>query len=336
MRTGYNDERIQSLDFAEFSAEQRRQLIDAQQVFSSWRPLSVELSGLGGLYWNTSKGARYLYRKRNGVRTSLGRETPELAQREQQEGARARRLRSLVKPLAARMEQMAPVNRALQLGRLPTLAAQILRLLDREALLGDHIIVAGTNALFAYEAAAGVVIGGEHIATGDADLLWDSRRFLELAGNRVRRDGIMGLLRSIDDTFEAHYGFNATNSKGYIVDLICPETSGPQPTISVGPDLEATARRGAQWLLDAPRFEQIIVGADGTPLRIVVPEPRTFALHKLWLSRRADRQPLKRPRDQAQARIVAELARKYFGLAFKAAEMSWLPRDLSTLIKEIG
>jgi hypothetical protein len=324
------------LDFAELSAEQRRQLIDAQQVFSSWRPLSVELSGLGGLYWNTSKGARYLYRKRNGVRTPLGRETPELAQRKQDEDARARRLRSLVRPLAARMAQMAPVNRALQLGRLPTLAAEILRLLDQEALLGNHLIVAGTNALFAYEVAAGVVLGGEHIATGDADLLWDSRRFLELAGSRVRRDGIMGLLRSIDDSFEAHYGFNATNSKGYIVDLICPEIDGQPPTISDGPDLSATPMTGAQWLLDAPRFEQVIIGADGLPLRIVVPEPRTFALHKLWLSRRTDRQPLKRPRDEAQARIVAELARKYFGLAFKPTEMSWLPKDLSALIGEIG
>jgi hypothetical protein len=231
---------------------------------------------------------------------------------------------------------MAPVNRALQLGRLPTLAVEILRLLDSEGLLGDHVIVAGTNALFAYEAAAGVVLGGEHVATGDADLLWDSRRYLELAGNRVRKDGLMGLLRSIDDSFEAHHGFNATNSKGYIVDLICPEADGLPGTISDGPDLEATPMTGAQWLLDAPRFEQIVVGADGLPLRMVAPEPRTFALHKLWLSRRADRQPLKRPRDQAQARIVANLVRKYFGLPFKTAEMGWLPKELSVLVREIN
>ena len=57
---------------------------------------------------------------------------------------------------------------------------------------------------------------------------------------------------------------------------------------------------GTEWLLAAPHFEQTIIGEDGRPLRIVVPEPRTFALHKLWLAKKPARNPLKRPKDRKQ------------------------------------
>jgi hypothetical protein len=45
------------------------------------------------------------------------------------------------------------------------------------------------------------------------------------------------------------------------------------------------------------------------PLR--VPDPRAFALHKAWLSRQPDREPLKKPRDIAQAREVVQLVREH-------------------------
>jgi hypothetical protein len=75
--------------------------------------------------------------------------------------------------------------------------------------------------------------------------------------------------------------------------LSSPQISVKHPT-SRTRRIEATAMPGIQWLLDAPQFERIIIGEDGWPLRLVVPEPRTFALHKLWVSRREDRDPLKR------------------------------------------
>jgi hypothetical protein len=327
---------IKRLDIPELSNEQRRQLIDAQQLFMSWRPLAVELAHRRTLYWNTTKGVRYLYSKRNGVRTSLGRETPELAQLKVDHDARGKRLRQLIRPLADRLDRMAPVNRALRIGRLPTLPARILRELDDRDLLGDHIIVAGTNALYAYEAAAGAMIGGELVATGDADLLWDARRSLELAGSQLRREGFLGLLRGIDESFEAHYGFNAANSEGYIVDLISPDDEALPRKLGGENDLEATPMEGSKWLLDAPRFEQIIVASDGLPLRIVAPEPRTYALHKLWLSRRGNRQPLKKPRDEAQARLVAQLAKTFLGLSFAPADMPWLPVDLKKIVRELA
>lgn len=155
-----------------------------------------------------------------------------------------------------------------------------------------------------------------------------------MAATGVRREGIMGILRRVDRSFVADYGYNAANRDGYIVDLICPETDD-RTTMKAGADLEATPMAGAEWLLKAPQFEQTIIGEDGRPLRIVVPEPRTFALHKLWVSRRDDRSAVKRPRDEAHARLVAHLARKYLRLKFLAGDMHWLPKELRSLIKEL-
>ncbi len=45
---------------------------------------------------------------------------------------------------------------------------------------------------------------------------------------------------------------------------------------------------------------------DGTPARIVAPDPRWFALHKLRMSAQAKRNPLKRPKDRKQGLALLE------------------------------
>lgn len=322
------------MDFSELSHEQRRQLIDAQQLFSAWRPPAIEFATMGGLYWNTSKGRRYLYEKREGKLRSLGRETPELSKKKSDHDQRLKELRTRLKPLSKRMETMAPVNRAIGIGRIPSVAGRILSELDMEGLLGSHIIVAGTNALYAYETAAGVRVGGEFVATGDADLLWDARRSLQLSSaGIVRRQGFMNILKRADSTFVAQHGLVATNSVGYIVDLIIPEQRPPE-LLSAG-GVDAQPIEAMEWLLAAPQFEQTIIAADGVPIRIVVPEPRTFALHKLWVSRRQGRNALKKPKDIAHSRIVATLADRYLSLPLTAKEMPWLPAELRALLKDL-
>ena len=275
-----------------------------------------------------------MYEVHGTVRKSLGRETSELIRKKSAHDARRASLKDTARRLEKRIEQMAPVNRALGLGHMQTIAARILREIDREGLLGTHVIVAGTNALHAYEAATGTILSSDSVATTDTDLVWDTSQSLLLAATGVRREGLMGILRRVDRSFVADYGFNATNRDGYIVDLLCPETDGVT-TMKAGADLEATPMAGVEWLLDAPRFEQTIIGEDGRPLRIVVPEPRTFALHKLWVSERDDRSPLKRPRDVAHAKLVARLVKTYLRQKFIAADMPWLPKELRSLVKKM-
>lgn len=322
------------MNYHELSNEQRRQLIDVQQAFSVWRPAIMEFESLGTMRVQSSKGNRYVYEVHSTVRKSLGRETPALLKKKAAHDAKRADLQKRGKQLEKKLTAAAPVNRALNIGGMRSIAARIIRALDREQLLGTHVIVAGTNALHAYEASAGVQIASQHVATTDADILWDTKQSLLLAATGLRRDGLMGILRKVDQSFVAHYGFNATNRDGYIVDLLCPE-SDDGLTMNAGSDLEAVPMTGSEWLLKCPQHEQIIVAEDGMPLRIVVPEPRTYALHKLWVSQQPDRTPMKRPRDAAHARIVAELAAKYLGLKFNAVDMLWLPKQLQAEIKNL-
>lgn len=63
--------------------------------------------------------------------------------------------------------------------------------------------------------------------------------------------------------------------------------------------------------LAAPKLETVAVDEDGQPVPFRVPDPRAFALHKAWLSPQLTREPVKKPRDLAQARAVAQLVREY-------------------------
>lgn len=267
------------LTYAEMSNEQRRQFIDVQQTFDAWRKNDAALQSKGSLYWHASKGRSYLYEKHGSIRKSHGPKSPALIKLKSAHDAERKRLSSATKTMRNRLEAMAPVNRALRIGRVPTVAAKIIREINAEGLLGSHIVVAGTNALYAYEAASGVILSSEYVATTDADLLWDTRQSLLLAATNIKPEGIMGILQRVDKSFSADYGMNATNRDGYVVDLLCPEPAD-QLTMNAGPDLEAIEMPGANWLLDAPRFEHMAVGEDGLPVRMVVPDPRTYALHK--------------------------------------------------------
>jgi hypothetical protein len=144
----------------------------------------------------------------------------------------------------------------------------------------------------------------------------------------------MSILRRVDASFQTAYGFNAQNSRGYIVDLIVPE-SEDFAQMRPNADVEAQPIGGVEWLIESPPFEQTIVGEDGVPLRIVVPEPRTFALHKLWVSQRQDRNPLKRAKDKAHARIVASIAKTYLNAPLVSKQMPWLSPPLRKLIPEL-
>src|SRR5262249_30527544 len=141
----------------ELNNEQRRQLIDVVQVFAVWRDASHKATR-GSLRWVTRKGADYLYRKTGKSERSLGRRSPATeAILAEHNLLRARR-----KQTGARLKAMARVNRALYLNRVPKDAALVLRELDAAAVLGKHLFVIGTNALYAYEMKAGVPVRKRH------------------------------------------------------------------------------------------------------------------------------------------------------------------------------
>jgi hypothetical protein len=224
---------------------------------------------------------------------------------------------------------MARVNRALYLNRVPKDAALILRELDAAGLLGKHLFVIGTNALYAYEMKAGVLFESSILATNDFDLLWDARDRLRLVVTGVSPEGVLGILKKADPTYSTtdDYGTRAQNASGYFVDLFCPEVA-PAPGRLAPQDLDPIPTAGADWLIQAPKIEETVIGWDGMPLYMPCVDPRVFALHKLWLSKESSRQDRSRPRDIAQAHAVAAVATAYLRLKFNDRALSRLPAIL--------
>ena len=331
------------MKFRELTNDQRRHLIDTQQIYQELRSVQHEFeqSFKGSMRWSKISGKEYLYRKVNKVNKSLGPRSPETEKIKEQYVQSRRRLRDRRSSLKKRLEEKAPISRALGLGRIETTPARILRLLDQQKLLGKSLTVVGTNALFAYEVLAGVHFETELLTTEDADLMWDLRRGLSFAGEEFSNSGLLGLLRKIDPSFRVrHKGdFRAVNKDGFYVDLIVSENTKFMkrkddrmvPTVE---DLYGAPIKGLDWLINSPKVEAILIDAKGLPLFMSCVDPRVFAIHKLWMSRQDDRAPLKKQRDRDQAMSVAGLVHSYFQTKFRDKDISALPMHLRELTSE--
>jgi hypothetical protein len=328
------------LSFVELRSEQARQAIDAEQVFEAWRSARRERIDRfsGAMTWKRVSGRDYLYRKPSATWKSLGPRGPETerAYRSFHEGRS--RLDERLAALSRRLDEMAPVNRALALGRVPLIAARVMRALDLAGLMGTLLEVVGTNALFVYERLAGVQIESGELATGDIDLLFDARSRLRIASREGREPpSLIELLRKVDRSFAptGHSSFPAVNRDGFMVDLITPMPRDRLRAPSrqwIGPsddDLRAVEIEGLGWLANSPKVQATLLDSRGYPLQVTAPDPRAYALHKDWLARRPDRDPLKAGRDAAQARLVAQLvATRLRHLAVPSSDLSALPAVL--------
>jgi hypothetical protein len=234
------------------------------------------------------------------------------------------------------MVRQSAVNRVLGLGRVPLLSARIIRALDESGLLGNGIRILGTNALYAYEAAAGVQFDPALTATEDVDLLFDSRMRLSFIGSDdLEEASLLKIMQKVDRSFQrSGQRFRATNQDGFLIDLIKPMRNPPWrlDIESVGrdpDDLAAVEIVKLDWHESAPAFESIAIDERGEPLRVVTSDPRVFAVHKVWLSGRDDRDRVKAGRDVLQAREVAALTADFFQhLPYDPDDLRMLPLDL--------
>jgi hypothetical protein len=166
------------------------------------------------------------------------------------------------------------------------------------------------------------------------DILWDSRARLRLlAFADLEPAGLLGVLRKADPSFRmiGVNNFRCVNRAGYMVDLVKaePRSIHIKDTRQMGDkdDLTAAEIRNLQWLLSSPAFTQTVIGDDGFPATMVAPDPRAFALHKLWLGHQPDREPIKKKRDEAQALAVLKLTLQYLpGHPFVAEELKMFPK----------
>ena len=331
---------VEHVIFQELNGDQRREAINTQQRYAAYREAARRSNDYrGSMSWKKIHGRDYLVRSyygKSGIRRqrSLGLKSKEtqVIKREYERGRLDAQQR--LKDLKTVMARQAAINRALGLGRIPLPAAKIIRAIDEAGLLGSGIRVLGTNAIYAYEAVAGVRIDPGLTATEDIDLLFDARQRLSFVASKdVFQPSVLRLLQKADSSFRRLSGkFQAANREGYLVDLIKPLRNPPwtKEKEHIGAyedDLTAAEIEGLAWQESAPSFEAIAIDERGEACRVVTTDPRIWAAHKFWLSKRKDREPAKRRNDAAQAQAVAQLVVQYMQhLPYVVDELRMLPK----------
>lgn len=278
-----------------YTDEQARALINLRQRYLAWRDAERALRALPYDLRRKAVGEyAYLYeiRDRAGNGTSIGRWDAEaerrLAEFKAEKGA-ARERRASAR---ARLEEGGRLVRALRVPMLAAAPGPILREADCRGLLDGDLLVVGTNCLVAYqqEAVARFDAADE---TEDFDLAWAGEE-------RPEGAPVWELLKAVDPTFTVNTerGFQARNADAYEVELLVAPSRA-----------DALARRDRprpiplpeqEWLLLGTPVDQVVPCRDGSAARVVAPDPRWFALHKLWLADQAKRDPLKRRKDREQ------------------------------------
>ena len=286
-----------------FSEEQLRTLVNLGQVYDHWVRNTRERRKLAyGMHWKTISGRDYLYetsdRKGNG--RSLGPRAPETEDQLKQHQARRQDLDGQIAEAQARLQQNAKIARALRLPGLAQEAGKILVEFDIRQMLGTNFMVAGTNAILAYDLeAAGTLIIGADMATDDFDLLWSRDHSTSLMA-KASSPSILEALKQVDATYTVNEErpFQLRNRNAYEVEVLVPPSQ--IDALPKADRIRPAPMEEVEWLLLGQPVDQVVPAKGDSAARIVAPDPRMFALQKLWLSEKPSRSSLKKPKDRRQ------------------------------------
>jgi hypothetical protein len=295
------------VDFQPFSDEQARALVNLEQRYQVWMEAERTLAALPyDLRRKEVAGRAYLYEihDRGGNGRSLGPWSPE------REATFADYHRGKAEAKARRDASRPPLDEAGRLCRalrVPALAADagpILRESDRRRLLDGPVLVVGTNAMAAYAVEAGGFIQTPD-ETQDFDLAWVAAD----AEDRAREPLIWPMLKAVDPTFTVNMErtFQARNAKAYEVEiLVAPSRARTMDRLDKPRPVPLPEQ---EWLLNGRPVDRVVICRDASPARIVAPDPRWFALQKLWMAGQAKRNPLKRSKDSKQGHALLDTVR---------------------------
>ena len=295
-----------------FSDEQLRVAANLEQHYDVWIETQRSLFALPyGMKWKTVSGRDYLYEiaDRQGNGKSLGPRSPETEERDERYRQEKASLSERAKASAARLQETCRLYRTLRLPTIASEAAKILREADRRSLLGSHLIVVGTNAMPTYALEAGGRFDQVPDETDDFDMAWSYDGAEPPLPDKTAT--VWTMLKAVDQTYtiNSERPFQARNAKAYEFELLSAESrietmhrlDKPKPIPL--PEQE--------WLLPGTRVAHVVVGRDSSPACIVAPDPRWFALQKLWMSAQEKRNPLKRKKDASQGRALLDAIRTH-------------------------
>ena len=285
--------------------ESLRLLANLEQHYAVW--IDAERILLPGrLAWKTVADRNYLYRLTNGRGDgrSLGPRSPE-TEAQYETAQTARRSTETLWPILRREGAM---YHTLRLPRISSAAADLLREFDRHELLGSSLMVVGTNAMAVYEieARARFATAAGVDSTLDFDMTWVAAeaRQTTLAAVGAAPRTLLDVMKRVDSTYTVNTerSFQVRNASGYEVELLLPRSLAG--TLPRNETVFPVALPEQDWLLPGKRVEHVVCGLDGLPTRVIAPDPRRFALQKLWLANKPSRNPLKKPKDTKQGALL--------------------------------
>jgi hypothetical protein len=326
--------------YREFDLTQAREFSDTAQAFETWQELRHrERSARGSMVWMKAKGIEYLHRSSyddygRRVQTTLGPRSPETESIRSSFLKAREDVKLRLKRLEEKMTLQAATNVARGIARLPIASARVIRAMDKAGLGPTRIKIVGTHALYAYEALAAILFESELTSMQDIDLLLNPRAPLRfISSEELSEETLLGVLKSADKSFElTRQPFRARDRNDFLVDIIKPQRNPPwrDDAFEAGKgDIQPAPIEGLAWRESAPAVEQIVIDSKGWPLIMAVPDPRVFAIHKYWLSNRAQRGAVKARRDRAQAFAVASLViHELKHLPFDGRSLRMMPREV--------
>ena len=301
--------------FIELSENQLKQIINSDQLYQAHsQARQRERTHAGSMIWREQNGKDYLVKTSlRGHQTGLGARSPK-TQAIYDEFMRSKQAaHENWLGIQQSIRETTAINRAYGVGRTPNLIVDILNSLDGHG-LSEHFMVIGTNALYAYETHCGVRFEEKITATADLDMLWDSRKSIQIAiSDHIKDYGLLGILKNADKSFRLleDQRYTAVNKSGFMVDLLHAGNRKPKlepkQLIKNPEDFWAVEAPNIDWLLSSPKFTQTVIAINGKFARMTTVDPRAFVIYKNWLSQRSDREPTKRPRDLVQSTAVAQL-----------------------------
>ena len=311
-------------DFVPFRTDSGQVMANLEAAYEQWLQARQTLASLPtSMYWQTKGGVDYLAFKSSSYETAStqGARSAETEAIYQAFVAEKELAKQRVAQADALIEQRALQYRALGLPAMLDKQGEILRALDVAGLLRNDLLVVGTNAFVAYEVLCGVTFPAGNEPTQDFDLAWcrgstvSLARLVPDAGAGGRRS-LMAVLQSIDASFHLNpkKPYQAINSAGYEVELLAAPSRAPLPRKEIFEPLVSLVEQ--EWLLCGRAAAVVVATRRHRACPLYVPDPRWMALHKLWLSRKPERNAAKRPKDLRQGEVLLDACRYFLADAY--------------------
>ena len=305
-------------DFTPFSNDSQRVSANLEQIYAAWLDARRQLDAMPvSMYWAAKDNADYLHVKTssNDNGTSIGPRNADTETRFGEFTQAKEELKKRIESFDAVILERAGLYRRLRLPSLPDRQAEILRKLDIEELLGNDLLVVGTNAFVAYELFVGAKLPTGNEETEDFDLAWCRGSKVSLATllgkNPAKTKTLFSVLKSIDSSYRIspRKPYQAVSSDGYEVELLAAPSTHPLPKNEAFDPMASLIEQ--EWLLKGTAVSVVVATVRGRAAPLVVPDPRWMALHKLWLADKPERRTDKKEKDRRQGTVLLDAAR-YF------------------------